>query len=225
MDDFDDTIRRRALWVDDEDEPPEFRSAIIDRWGENIIRGLEDMFLDAPERGSGPRTPAADIQTAEDVPLLARGDLETFVSSGRLGYRGQKYRIHEPGSAECDDPALTGPPDIPMNARPDNWYDEAAWYDACLPIEDYIRLQVTPFTNPPMKALAIGLSPSSVERVREGIQAGDEIPRGSVEMERRRVSRAGTFLAPTDQEGRNRGVASWLEGESHALCRLIAVPG
>jgi hypothetical protein len=119
---------------------------------------------------------------------------------------------------------LTGPPDLPIYASPGNWSDKAAWYDACLPIEDYIRLQVTPFRGAPMESLSTGLSPSSVERVREGIQVGDEIPRGTVQMERQRIGRSGTFLTPVDQEGRNRGVAAWLEGESHALCRFIAVP-
>jgi hypothetical protein len=158
-----------------------------------------------------------DIET-DGMAATLRNDLLALVRGGLLRYQGKRFTFQQPD--DCPNAVLRGDPDIPVYASPE-MLGSAAWIDVCMPTSDWIRLMLTPFDNAPARSLFFGLVPSSVERVREGLRDGDEIPHGALEMERQRKS-YGTYLVPTNQEGRNRGVAAFLEDRDRVLGRLIA---
>jgi hypothetical protein len=122
-----------------------------------------------------------------------------------------------PYDGECG--PYHGDPDLPVYASPLNWFDEVAYADACFTVESWLQLNVNPDLAPGSSILR-GIDPGSLERIREGINDGDTIPRGAVEFERER-SGTRTFSAFKDQEGRNRGVAALLEGIDRVAGRVI----
>jgi hypothetical protein len=217
-DDPEDKIRRLSLWEGDDLDPREFRAAMIDRWGEETVMSLEDVLLDVPSEGNGLRPANADIQTSGDATLL-RSDLRSIVTTGRLHARGEYFTFRPP--TDCPDAVLTGDPDLPVFENPQMLGGDAAWVDVCMPTEDWLRLMVTPFSGPKGRNLIGGLAPNSIDRVTEGLRAGETIPRGALEMERQRIGQS-TFLVPVEQEGRNRGAAAFLEGYDTVVGRLVA---
>lgn len=212
-----DRIKRLSLWEDEdsEEDAAPLRAGMVDRWGEDTVTDLEDVLMDESDHtGFNAR---GDVESSGSAATL-QSDLLSLVRGGLLRYRGERFTFQRPG--ECPNAVLRGDPDIPVYADPE-MLGSAAWIDVCMPTTDWIRLMLTPFTNAPARSLFFGLVPSSVERVREGLRVGDEIPRGGLEMERQRKS-YGTYLVPTNQEGRNRGVAAFLEDRDRVLGRLIA---
>jgi hypothetical protein len=132
---------------------------------------------------------------------------------------GETFVFRPP--SECPDAVYDNPYDVPVFANPASAHANVAWADVCTTPASWVRLMILPFDNPPMVSVMRGLSPSSVERIRDGIRSGAEIPPGALELERRYIRSFGNILDADNQEGRNRGVGAYLEGVPSLIGRLI----
>lgn len=220
-DEMKDRIERLQLYEDDDtdrSESAERREMYVDRWGEETVRNIEEIFLDR-DGPDGLRTREVDIETSGGDALSLRSDLKSLLRTGRLTYTGDTFAFRPSG--ECPNAVYDNPHEVPIYQNPASAYTNVAWVDVCTTPQSWVRLMILPFDNPPMVSVMRGLSPSSVERIRDGIQSGAEIPPGALEMERRRIRSFGNVLDADNQEGRNRGVGAYLEDVPSVIGRLI----
>jgi len=219
-DDMRDRIERLQLYErnDDRADAIDYRADKIDRWGEQTVRRLEDIFLN-PDGPEGISATVIDINESDDG-LTPRRQLDSLVSTGRWPFTRETFVFREP--EDCPDAVFRGDQKKPFFDNPASGFDNVAWKDVCTTPNSWVRLMVSPFDNPPGRSLFNGLLPSSVESVRDGIQSGAVLPPGFVEFEQRNVASFGNVIEAVAQEGRNRGVAAYLEGVDSVLGRLVA---
>lgn len=201
-----------TLWGDDID----LRDPLRDRLGPDVFDPIEEALLE-PAESDGFIPDFGDFNSEGNIALL-RSDLERALTNGRIG----STRIRARHADDCPDAIFRGDPDLPVYASPGSFFDTAGWIDVCWPPVDWLRLQAEAFDGTLGRNIFSGLSASSIERLRDGIRAGDEIPRGAIEMERRRIG-GSTLLVVAEQEGRNRGAAAILEGVDRILGRVVVV--
>lgn len=206
------------LWGDRAEQ----RSLFVERLGEPVVEKVESA-LRKDVRSEGV---TADITQADDTPHKIANELESIITRGYID--GMSVNIQRPD--ECPDAVFRGPPEIPVYENPQRISNEAAWIDLCFTTESWMQLMTTAFDGPPAATFFSGLAPSSIEYLRNELQAGETVPRGTLEMEYYSLvldaadGEILTGLEAKDQEGRNRSVAALLEGHDHVIGRIIARP-
>lgn len=219
-DEMRDRIERLQLYERGEEgarsDAIEYRQSMIDRWGEDTVRKIEDLLLnpDGPDGASTVGSDSITVETRGDLP--PRRQLKTLASSGRWTFTGETFSFRAPSA--CPNAVFA---ETQQWENPQSMFDRVAWVDVCTTPNSWVRLMISPFDNPPGRSLFNGLAPTSIDRIRQGIRDGDDIPAGYLELEQRNVRGFGNVLDPKGQEGRNRGVAAFLEDRDRVLGRLI----
>lgn len=182
------SIRNDPLWV-----------ARRDDFGDEDFQTI----IDAMAPIDGPLDPVSGdwgIET-NDSAFLAEDKLDSLLVSRLMD--GRWFETRPIGGCEQ---TFAREVDLPFYDNPESLNDTVAWADVCVTPRSWLQMSVLGFGADPIEALLTGISPASVDRVREGLREGpDVVPMGFVELDKN-----GRF---TDlQEGRNRGVAALLEG-------------
>lgn len=181
--------------------PPD--DPLVQARAEQIGEANVRRIIDALEPVDGPldRAPGEyEIETNGLAPL-ARSRLRSMLETRRFGLSHYEVKPID----QCQQ-RFSRQVDLPFYDNPENLSDTLAWADVCVTPRSWLQMSVAGFVGDPIQNLLSGLSPDSVERVRDGLRDGDDVvPMGFVE-----VGKDGYFTG--DQEGRNRGVAALLEG-------------
>ena len=209
-DDFERAIRERAQFdlVSREDWVAEL--------DEEVVSAVEEATAGVTTGPPGERAMEfveTNRNSRQGAGSIERGPLRRFIREGDVA----GVDVVTDASRRCK--VFKQTTDIPFYDNPDNFSSPVAWADLCFEVDSFIRASIPDpqsrgFGQGRTEAILMGLSPSSIESIRDGLRESEPV----VPLPWISVGEMGDIRG---QEGRNRGVAAKLEGFDWVNARLF----